>query len=97
MKKVVMSIQKILIKKTKSIFHKLGIELSKYESENNRARRQQFNKWETLAEILMIHLNRQHQNLTIPKENNFIKFISDNYRRSKSQIFQDLLVLFLLG
>jgi FkbM family methyltransferase len=92
-----MSIKKIIIKKTRSVFHKLGIEISKYESENNRARRQQFNKWETLAEILIIHLNRQGQNLTTQKENDFIKFISDNYRKSKSQIFQDLLVLFLLG
>jgi FkbM family methyltransferase len=92
-----MNIKKVAIKTIKKISNQFGIEISKYETEANRARRQQFDKWETLADILIIYLNRQRQNLTTQIENNFIKFIADNYKKSKSQIFQDLLVLFLLG
>jgi FkbM family methyltransferase len=91
-----MNIKKEVIKKIRKIFNQFGIQLSKYETEANRARTQQFNKWETLAEILIIYLNRRHQNLTTQIENDFIQFISENYRKSKSQLFQDLLVLFLL-
>ncbi|MDC1458630.1 FkbM family methyltransferase [Burkholderiaceae bacterium] len=95
-KEIIMDVKRAAIKKIRSIFHQFGIEISKYETEANRARKQQFDKWETLAEILIINLNRRQENRTTKFENDFIKFIADNFRKSKSQIFQDLLVLFLL-
>jgi FkbM family methyltransferase len=96
-KEIIMDIKRAVIKKIRKVSHQFGIEISKYETEASRARKQQFDKWETLAEILIVNLNRQRQNLTTQIENDFISFISENFRKSKSQIFQDLLVLFLLG
>ena len=56
-----MDVKRAAIKKIRSIFHQFGIEISKYETEANRARKQQFDKWETLAEILIINLNSKHE------------------------------------
>ena len=94
-KEIIKKVKIRIIKKIKEISHVFGVELSKYEKPSDRARRVEFDRWETLSEFLRIHIERADFSLKTDFENGFIKFIIENFRQSKSQLFQDLLVLYI--
>lgn len=84
-----------VIRVLKDIVHTFGVELSRYESKSDLARKGDFDGWETLSEFLIIYFERLSNGQADDVENKFIQFVIENYRISKSQLFQDLLVLFL--
>lgn len=79
----------------KAFFLKFGARISAYESDISKAQKHKFEKWETLSQILTININRRSNSLDNNLENHFIDYILSNYKFSQSQIFQDMLVLFL--
>ena len=91
-----MKIIKIFIKKIRLVFNFFGIQVSRFETESNRSRNLKFDKWETLTEFLVIHFNRQRLGLICAHEADFVEFVVNNFKKSRSQFFQDLMVLFLL-
>lgn len=83
---------KFLVKK---LFNKFGLRVTRYESEISKAKRNFFEKWETLSQILAIHIKRLHERKATELESNFINFLLENFNYSQSQLFQDILVMFL--
>lgn len=83
---------RLLIKKFFNIF---GLRISQYESELSKAKRGAFEKWETLTEFLTIYIQRVHTSRSSEFEARFISFLLGNFKLSQSQLFQDVLVMFL--
>jgi len=75
-----------IINRIKKISRSFGVELSKFD---------EFNRWQTLSEFLIIHIERTNLGSTTKDDDEFIKYIIKNYQKSRSQLFQDLLVLCL--
>jgi FkbM family methyltransferase len=75
-----------IINRIKKISRSFGVELSKFD---------EFNRWQTLSEFLIIHIERTNLGSTTKDDDEFIKYIIKNYQKSRSQLFQDLLVSYL--
>jgi FkbM family methyltransferase len=73
------------------IAHRFGIEIKKFAPPAQR----EFDNWMYYSSLLQAAWAK-HAGSNGDLESAFIKYCVENHRRSKSQIFQDLLVLFLL-
>jgi FkbM family methyltransferase len=69
-----------------------GIEIRKFSPAAER----EFDNWSYYARLLETAWTR-HRSVSSDREAAFVDYCIAHHRRSKSQIFQDLLVLFLLG
>ena len=90
-----MNTTKLAIKKIKLIANYFGIDIIRYESKSQKAKNFVFDKWETLCEFLIANIGQRSLKVDKSFENQFINFVIKNFRHSHSQLFQDLLVLFL--